>query len=94
MVEWGNNEDRLQWHQEVSDEYDQHCADPSYVCSADFITKASQFGPAEIAIHTPYRAGDFIICLSFNEMFNLVKWFFLNLKYTLSEFLCPLKGDF
>ena len=56
-MKWAEDEQRLNWHREVTIEYDKCKQDPNYVCSASFITKAAEYGPAEIALHTPYRAG-------------------------------------
>ena len=54
---WAKDTERLEWHREVLEEYKKCKRDPSYTCSPSFLTKACQFGPAELALQTPYRAG-------------------------------------
>ena len=57
LVEWAKNEDRLKWHKDVDREYMRAKSQPDHVCSSDFISKAAKYGPAEIALQTPFRAG-------------------------------------
>ena len=49
--------DRLQWHTEIDAEYSKVKDDPFYVPPTEVISKASRYGPTEIVLHTPYRAG-------------------------------------
>jgi hypothetical protein len=57
LHKWATDDKRLQWHREVHEEYTKCKADPTYVCSNEFISKGSRMGPAEINLQTPFRAG-------------------------------------
>ena len=54
---WAEDPQRLEWHKEVSEEYEKCKADSSYSCAPSFLTKAARFGPCEICLQTPYRGG-------------------------------------
>ena len=54
---WAKSEKRLKWHRDVAQEYEKTNADPDYVCSEGYITRSLKFGPSELALQTPYRAG-------------------------------------
>ena len=54
---WAVDEGRLQWHKDVNKEYEKSKKDPEYVCSSEYITSSCKFGPSELALQTPYRAG-------------------------------------
>ena len=57
LVIWANDKRRLKWHKDVEEEYKKCKDDEKYVCTSDFISKAARNGPAEVALQTPYRAG-------------------------------------
>ena len=54
---WATDEERLKWHKDTDIEYAKCKEDPDYVCSPKYISDSNKFGPAEVALQSPYRAG-------------------------------------
>ena len=54
---WATDEQRLKWHQDTDLEYEKCKNDINYVCSDKYIRDSNKFGPAEVALQSPYRAG-------------------------------------
>lgn len=57
IPEWAVHPKRLEYHEDVDSIFMKVKDDPDYVPSAKFITNCSKFGPIEITLNTPYRAG-------------------------------------
>ena len=57
IPEWAVYPKRLEYHEEVDETFLKVKDNPDYVPSAQFIKKCNKFGPIEITLNTPYRAG-------------------------------------
>ena len=57
IKEYASNDARLHWHSEVDHFYLKLKDDPDYIPPLSIITESAKFGPIEITLNTPYRAG-------------------------------------
>lgn len=57
ISDWASSKKRLDWHETVDSTFLQVKENPNFIPSAKFITDSSKFGPIEITLNSPYRAG-------------------------------------
>ena len=56
-MNWAEDQRRLDWHSNMDQLFLTLKDDDDYVPPASVITNASKFGPIEITLNTPFRAG-------------------------------------
>ena len=66
ISEWAVHPNRLNWHLEVDKTYMKVKENPEYIPPSSFITNSSKYGPIEITLNTPYRAGMILQLFAFD----------------------------